>query len=103
MAKLNLKAQPTFQHPVGIPVAGGDPVPVMFTFRHRTKAQLQEFVDSRKGKDDVDTTLEMVEGWDLADDFTRANLKEMLENYGGAALAIFHVYCDQLLGFKAKN
>lgn len=103
MPKLTLKVQPTFQAPVAIPVAGGDPVPVVFTFKHRTKSELQEFVKNRQGQQDVETVLQMVEAWDLVEAFTHTNVQELLENYGGAAVAIFQAYCDQLLGFKAKN
>lgn len=100
---LKLKADPTFEAVVGIPVAGGDAVDVKFTFRHRTRTQLDEFVKGREGKQDIDSVMDMVQGWDLADEFNRANVTELLENYGGASVAIFGAYVSELIKAKAKN
>lgn len=103
MAKLSLVANPTFKAKVGIPVAGGSPVAVEMVFRHRTKKELEAFMLSREGKDDVETFLEMVDGWELSDDFNRENVTLLLENYIGAALETFRVYVDQLVQARIKN
>lgn len=103
MAKLSLKAAPTFKAKVGIPVAGGKAEPVEFTFKHRTKSALDEFIQSRTDKTDVDSLLDMVEAWDLADEFNRENVELLLENYAGAAVAAYRVYIDELIQAKAKN
>ena len=103
MAKLALKASPTFQAKVGIPVAGGASVDVLFTFRHRTKTELVEFVSTRQDKTDEETFLEMVTDWDLEDAFTPENVKELLENYIGAALAVYETYKAELVKAKAGN
>lgn len=103
MAKLSLKAKPTFRAKVGIPVAGGNPAQVEFTFKHRTKTELEKFTGSRGGVADVDSVLEMVEGWDLEEEFDRDSVGLLLENYAGAALAIYVAYVDELLQAKRKN
>lgn len=103
MAKLALKAAPTFSAKVGIPVAGGASVDVMFTFRHRTKTELAAFISSRADQTDEATFLEMVSGWDLEDAFGPESVKELLENYIGAALATYHAYLDELTKAKAGN
>ena len=103
MAKLKLVANPTFTAKIGIPVAGGDPVDVVFTFRHRTKTQLDEFVRTRADKPDADSVMEMASAWDLEDPFNRENVELLLENYIGAALAIFRGYVDQLVQAKLGN
>lgn len=103
MAKLKLMANPTFKAKVGIPVAGGDPVPVEFTFRHRTKKDLAEWMASRADKTDLDSFMDMVEGWDIEEPFDRARAELLLENYAGAALATYQVYLDELLQAKLKN
>jgi hypothetical protein len=103
MAKLKLIANPTFKSKVGIPVAGGEPVEVEFTFKHRTKTALDEFIKSRADKSDTDTFMEMVEGWDLADEFNKNSVDLLLENYIGTALATYRVYVDQLIQSKLKN
>lgn len=103
MAKLSLKAAPTFQATVEIPVAGGESVPVVMTFKHRTKTGLAEFIASRVDKSDFDSFKEMVVGWDLEDKFTDDNVREVLENYLGSAVATYRVYVDELTKAKAKN
>lgn len=103
MAKLTLVANPTFKAKVGIPVAGGDPVEVEFTFKHRTKSALDEFIKSRAEKSDVDSFFDMVEGWDLTDTFNRESVELLLENYIGTALTTYRAYIDELVQAKLKN
>ncbi len=103
MARLALNAAPTFTAKVGIPVAGAEPVPVAFTFRHRTRSALDEFIKTRADKADTDTFLDMVIGWDLEDEFNRENVERLLENYIGTALAAYRVYVDELIQGKSKN
>jgi hypothetical protein len=103
MSKLKLVANPTFQSVVGIPVAGGDPVDVLITFKHRTKSELDKFIAGIAKKSDVESFLEMVQGWDLEDEFNKESVELLLENYIGAALAAYRVYVDALVQAKAKN
>lgn len=103
MAKLTLNAAPTFKAKVGVPVAGGASVDVEFTFRHRTKKQLEEFVQGISGQKDVDTFMAMVIGWELEDEFNPANVEKLLDNYIGAALAIYQAYLEELVKAKEKN
>ena len=103
MAKLRLVANPTFQAKVGIPIAGGESVDVLMTFKHRTKTDLYAFVSDASGKEDIDLFMAMVSGWELEDEFTRENAATLLENYHGAGLATFRVYIDQLMQAKLGN
>jgi hypothetical protein len=103
MPKLTLVAAPTFKATVGIPVAGSEPVPVEFTFKHRTKSALDEFVKSRVDQSDVDSFMAMVEGWELTDPYNRESVELLLENYIGTGLATFRVYLDQLVQNRIKN
>lgn len=103
MAKLQLKAAPTFAAEVPIPVAGGEPVKVSMTFKHRTKTELDDFIKAREQKTDAESFMEMVTGWELEDQFTEASVKELLENYIGAAMATFLTYVDELVQAKRKN
>lgn len=103
MAKLSLKANPTFRAPVEIPIAGGESVKANFDFKHRTKTQLEEWTKTREGRTDIESFMSMVEGWDLEDAFTRENADELLQNYIGTALATYFVYIDELVKAKAKN
>lgn len=103
MAKLKLVAAPTFKAKVGIPVAGGEPVEVLFTFKHRTKTALDAWIKDRTNKSDADAFMDMVEGWDLEDTFNAENVEVLLQNYIGTALATYRVYVDQLVQSKLKN
>ena len=103
MAKLSLVANPTFKAKVGIPVAGGESIDTVFTFKHRTKDELDEFIKTRADKSDAESFLDMVSGWDLQDEFTPENVETLLQNYIGTGLAAFRVYIDELLGARLKN
>lgn len=103
MAKLTLQADPTFTVGVPFPVAGGPSVEVRLTFRHRTKRQLEAFIAERAERSDVDTFLDMVTAWDLADEMNRANVEELLDNRIGVALAVFQAYIDELTKARTKN
>lgn len=103
MAKLSITANPKFTSNVSIPVAGGESSNVLLTFKHRTKSQLDEFIKTRADASDVDSFMAMVDGWDLDAAFERDNAETFLENYIGAALAIYRAYIDELVKSKAKN
>lgn len=103
MAKFALKAAPTFTAKVGFPVAGGEPVDVLVTFKHRTKTALDEFMTTRNDHGDVESFMEMVVGWDLADEYNEENVKTLLENHIGVALATYKTYIDELVKHRAKN
>lgn len=103
MAKLILAVNPTFPATVTVPKAGGDPVTLKLTCKHRTKAQLDEFIKSRADKEDAASILDMATGWDLDDAFTPENIETMCQNYIAAPLEIYRAYIDQLVGAKAKN
>lgn len=104
MAKLQLKAAPTFQKEVGIKDAAGNATPVLLTFKHRTKTELDEFIKARPDKTDEQTFMDMVVGWDLEDEFNEANVKLLMENYmGGAAMPTFTTYIDALIQARLGN
>lgn len=103
MAKFTLNAAPTFKASVSIPVAGGEPIQVTFTFKHRTRTALDDFMKSRAGKSDTDTFMEMVEGWDMDIPYTQENVETLVENYLGAPLATYRAYIDELVQAKVKN
>ena len=104
MAKLKLIANPTFTAKVAIPVAGGEAVDVEMTFKHRTRKELDEFIDSLASKtDDAEIFLEIVVGWELEDAFNRESVELLLQNYHGAAVATYTTYRDELRKAKLKN
>lgn len=103
MAKFALKANPTFAATVAFPVHGGESVDVLLTFKHRTKAQLDEWIKSRVGRSDTESFMEMVVGWDLTDEFIKENVELLLENHMGVSIASYRKYIDELVQARAKN
>ncbi len=109
MAKLSLKASPTFPAKVGIPVPGGAPADVQFTFKHRTRAQLDQYMAELKalGDDSVDNDVAIVfkvaDGWDMDEPFNEANVRIFVENYHKAAWVIAQAYITELLQAKTGN
>lgn len=123
MAKLKLAVNPTFQAKVGIPLASGEKTDVLMTFKHRTRTEYAEMMASfsrkpgdsdaigddlavaaRAGlKRDVDAVMSMVTAWDLEDEFNRENVELLLENYFGAASAIYETYGQALQGSRRGN
>lgn len=103
MAKLQLKASPTFEAKVLIPVAGGNPEPVTFTFKHRTRDELQSWLNGGAEREDVAAVLDMASGWDLEDKFNAESVALLTQNYIGAARAIVEAYIDELTKAAVKN
>ena len=103
MAKLQLKAAPTFSAEVGIPLHGGGTSEVVLTFKHRTMEEMDAFIKDRATKSDVESFMDMVAGWDLEDPFTEESVKTLLQNYNGAALAAFKKYIDELVQARLGN
>lgn len=103
MAKLSLDANPTFPAKVAIPVAGGAPVDVAFTFKHRTRDALNDFLTTADKRTDVETLLGIVEGWELDDALNADNMLRLTQSYLGAARAIIEKYIEEMTQAKAKN
>jgi Fe-S-cluster formation regulator IscX/YfhJ len=100
---LKLKADPTFKALVPIPIPGGEPENVGFTFKHRTVAQLEEFEKTTKDMSNRDVVLACVTAWDLDDEFTPENVDRLLDNYHGAARVIFKTYLLELAALRLGN
>ena len=102
MAKLKLNPDPTFVAGVRIPVPGGEADPVAFTFKHRTREQVAEWLQKQEASD-ADAVMGCAVGWDLADEFSAENVGRLCNNYPGAAGAIVIAYLEELRGARAKN
>jgi hypothetical protein len=101
-----LKVDPTFKAKVAIPVAGGEPKPITFIFKHRTRSALREWSSDPEvmKKEDVDYLMDMVTGWENVDEeFSRDALHTLLENYGGASFAIRDAYLAELTQQRLGN
>ena len=96
--KLQLTANPTFKAPVPIPVPGGKITNVEFTFKHRNKTQMQEFLEALKDQDDVDLIMSMASGWELDEPFDAENVGQMVSEYVGSAIAVLETYIAESTG-----
>lgn len=103
MASLKLQPDPTFSAPVSIPVPGGEPVVVEFTFKHRGRKELAAFGKTLDGRGDADTILDVATGWDLSDPFNADSVALLVDNYFAAPGAIWTAYLAALTQAKEKN
>ncbi|MBB1599478.1 phage tail assembly chaperone [Variovorax sp. UMC13] len=98
-----LVPNPTFVADVEIPVAGGTAEVVKLTFKHRSKDELIAWREKLAGRKDLDLFLEMVDGWSITEDFTKANVELLLQNYQGVAWNAYAVYVEELTKHREKN
>ncbi|ENA37413.1 hypothetical protein HMPREF1487_04331 [Pseudomonas sp. HPB0071] len=98
-----LDPNPTFDAIVPIPLHGGGSANVKMKFKHRPKAELQQFIEATKESLLDDLIIEMVVGWDLEDEFTPENIKRLTENYGGSGLLVYKTYINELTQASRLN
>lgn len=101
--KFSLQAAPKFKQKVDIPVHGAAAAVVEFEFKHRTKEQMNEWLESIKGKPDSEVLAGCVTDWDLDDPCEQKSFELLTENYAGAASVIVSVYVSELLQAREKN
>lgn len=101
--KFTLAIAPTFKASVDIPVPGGRPAKIEFTFKHKTRDDFKEFIDGLQGREDLDVLQEIVSGWGLEDAFTEENLDTLVQNYPASARAITEVYISESITAKRGN
>jgi hypothetical protein len=101
---LKIAADPTFDRKVGIPLKDGTrTLDVTFTFRHRTKDELDAFLKDKASMSNVDAVLAMVVGWEFDDEFNRENVERLLQMHIGAVQAIPTAYVAGLYGVRLGN
>lgn len=101
--KFTLSIAPTFKAKASIAVPGGKSAEIEFTFKHRSKDDLKEFIEEMDGKEDIELLMDMASGWELDDPFDSVSLEKLTQNYPGSALAVFQAYMSELSGARAKN
>ena len=101
--KFSLKAAPTFKKIVDLPVHGSGFAPVEFEFKHRTKDELNAWLEGIETKSDADVLVDCVAGWDLKDKCTAASFELLIQNYAGSGKVIVQGYIDEILQARRKN
>lgn len=115
MAKIKIAQNPTFSAAVQMPRVGGEPVEVQFEFRYFDRLALAEMFDrwnqareqlteqakegatwaevtSSEVKLQADQLKEIVQGWDLEDEFTDEAVHQLVLTCTGAPKAVIEAY-----------
>jgi len=104
---LKLNPAPTFWHPVNITVPGQPkPAVVDFEFNHKTKEQLQVFVEALPDdqRPDDQQLAELIHDWKGVDgEYTPSALRDLLSNYPASGLEILKGYLGALTESRKKN
>lgn len=104
MAKLKLQPDPTFKAKVEIAVPGAAPASVVFTFKHRTKDEVERLVkEVATMESDHQVVMAVAVDWELSDTFNDENVKTLIANYISAPAQIFETYLQELSGNRRKN
>lgn len=103
MARLNLNPNPTFNAKVEICQPGGEPVAVEFTFKHRTRDEMDDFIKTLTDLSIEDQVMAVASGWELVEPFNVENVKRLAQNYITAPAAIRDKYIAELIKAKEKN
>lgn len=101
-----LDPNPTFEATVKIPAPGGESCDLACVFKHRTRDELQAFVEKATSGEwsDLEATLEFLAGWKDADaEFSREAVFKLLQNYHGAAGALYRKYLEELTQARLGN
>lgn len=101
--KLTLGALPNFKLPVKFTLPNGDEASVVFTVKHRKASEIQELYSDENGISDIQMITELAVGWDLEEEFNEENIRELLDLYPAAALALTGHYLQALAGQRVKN
>lgn len=101
--KFTLAVSPTFKRDVSIPVPGDRPANINFTFKHKTRDELRDFVAGLEGREDLEVVLEVASAWGIDEAFEEDNVEILLQNYPGAALAIIDTYLKEVSGARKGN
>ncbi|MCY1444079.1 Phage tail assembly chaperone [compost metagenome] len=101
--KFSLKAAPTFKNAVELPIHGGESAVVVIEFKHRTRAELDEWIKEIQGKTDAEVLAGCVVGWDLDDKCEAESFALLTQNYAGAGHVISKAYTDEIVQTRRKN
>lgn len=103
-----INPKPTFDAEVTIPTPGGVEGKIKFVFNHKGRKALRTFFEQlsegEASREDHEALAELIAGWKGVDtEYSPEALEKLLDNYPGAAGAIFSAYNKGLLEGKQKN
>jgi hypothetical protein len=123
MAKLSLASAPkTFKRTINIELLDGSTADVELTFKYKTRSEYAKLLDevmkaedgdakketavdvfARLGEGTADFLMKIVDGWDLEDKFTKANVVKLIDSFPAVSNEITEVYRVAILEGRAKN
>ena len=101
--KVTLGALPNFKLPVKFTMPNGDEGKIVFTVKHRKASEIQDLYASENPISDVEMITQLATGWDLEEEFNDENVKQLVEYYPAAALALTGHYLSALAVQRVKN
>lgn len=102
---LKLVADPSFTSAVKIPTPTGE-VQIKVEFKHMTKDAYDAFVrdEAKNPRSDEDAILDIAKGWHgVEGEFSRENVRQLCQQYHGAATAIVTTFIRELTQHKLGN
>ena len=130
MAKIKLGSRPkTFKHVVKVHLPEGGEGAVEMIYRYRTRSEFGKFLDDMledakvtlesQQEEDVKTSLEealtktidtnadyimqVAEGWNLEEEFSRKNIAQLCDELPGVAMAIINTYRSAITEGRLGN
>lgn len=116
MAEFKLNPKPTFKADVSIPRPGDEDGVLTFTFKHKTRSQLERLEKTLRETSEqlsetgtysnepmADFLMEICAGWALAEEFNRENMLVLLDNYPRAFDSIATQFTRELMAVRGKN
>jgi hypothetical protein len=102
-----LQPSPTFTTKVKVPIPGGKSEFIEVQFRHKTRTDLQAYLErAAKSRDEaeVDALMEIVAGWSgIECEFSRENLALLMDNFPASGPAILAAYARELTDARLGN
>ncbi len=116
MVEFKLNPKPTFKADVSIPRPGDEDGVLTFTFKHKSRSQLELLEKSLRDTSEqlsstgiysnepmADFLMEICVGWALPDAFSRENMLVLLDNYPRAFDSIATMFTRELMAARGKN
>jgi hypothetical protein len=125
MAKIQLgKAPKNFKRKISIELLDGGKGDVEFTFIYRTRSEYAKLMDDtlaveagteapknetaahafeRIGEGTVEFIQKIADGWDLEEDFSAENIKQLIDTYPAITVAASETYRLAILEGRTKN
>lgn len=101
--KLTLGRLPDFKLPVDFVLPNGDEQRVVFTVKHMKSTEIQELYEAQDPTKDHEFILQLATNWDVVDEFNEENVKELVDLFPGAVIALMGAYMRALAGIRVKN